>query len=340
MGYLTLVSQNIASCICRNPASLRVTLYAIIRRMAKTPQPTASLQKAWLDAMRPRTLPLALSCIALGTFLAAAANAYRWPITTFCLLTAVFLQILSNLANDYGDSIHGADHVQREGPQRAVQSGQITAATMKRAMFLFAGLSGVSGLLLLWLAFGADGLIGLLIFVVLGGAAIWAAVNYTAGSNPYGYAGWGDLFVLIFFGWVGVLGPYVLMAQQINWLLLLPATSCGLLAVAVLNVNNIRDIESDKKAGKFSIPVRLGPTRARVYHWLLLATAVFLATLYVLLTFTSYWAFLYVVAVPLLVRNATAVQNTYSPLALNPMLKQMVLAALAFNLLLGLGLII
>ena len=308
--------------------------------MTKTPQPAHSLRKAWLDAARPRTLPLALSCIALGTFLATADGAYSWPITTLCLVTAVFLQILSNLANDYGDSIHGADHVQREGPQRAVQSGQISAQTMKRAMILFGALSGISGLLLLWLAFGVDGLISLLLFVVLGGAAIWAAVNYTAGSKPYGYAGWGDLFVLIFFGWVGVLGPYFLMAQQLNWELLLPATACGLLAVAVLNVNNIRDIESDRQAGKFSIPVRLGPERARIYHWLLLATAVFLATLYVLLTFTSYWAFLYLLAVPLLVRNGTAVQNTTSPLALNPLLKQMVLSALAFNLLLGLGLIL
>lgn len=290
--------------------------------------------------MRPRTLPLALSCIALGTFLATAAGVYSWPITTLCLLTAVFLQILSNLANDYGDSIHGADHVQREGPQRAVQSGQITAATMKQAMILFAAMSGVSGLLLLWLAFGAEGLLGLLVFVVLGGAAIWAAVNYTAGSKPYGYAGWGDLFVLLFFGWVGVLGPYFLMAQQFEWTLLLPASSCGLLAVAVLNVNNIRDIDSDRQAGKFSIPVRLGPERARLYHWLLLATAVFLATLYVLLTFTSYWAFLYILTVPLLVRNGTAVQNTFLPVALNPLLKQMVLSALAFNLLLGLGLIL
>ncbi|WP_420632072.1 1,4-dihydroxy-2-naphthoate polyprenyltransferase [Candidatus Leptofilum sp.] len=306
--------------------------------MTDSTQSSPPLKKAWLDAARPRTLPLALSCIILGTFLAVADGAYSWPITTLCLVTAVFLQILSNLANDYGDSIHGADHVQREGPQRAVQSGQISAATMRRAMFLFAGLSAVSGLALIWLAFGAEGLIGLLIFVLLGGTAIWAAVNYTAGSKPYGYAGWGDLFVLIFFGWVGVLGPYFLMAQRLDWALLLPATSCGLLAVAVLNVNNIRDIESDKLAGKFSIPVRLGPARARMYHWGLLGTAVFLTTLYVLLTFSSYWAFLYILAVPLLVRNGTAVQNTTSPTALNPLLKQMVLSALAFNLLLGLGL--
>ncbi len=308
--------------------------------MTKTTQPATSLRNAWQSAVRPRTLPLALSCIVLGTFLATAAGAYSWPITTLCLVTAVFLQILSNLANDYGDSIHGADHVQREGPKRAVQSGQISAQTMKRAMFLFAGLSAVSGLALIWLAFGAEGMLGLLVFVLLGGAAIWAAVNYTAGRKPYGYAGWGDLFVLIFFGWVGVLGPYFLMAQRLDWLLLLPATSCGLLAVAVLNVNNIRDIESDRQAGKFSIPVRLGPERARLYHWILLGTAVFLATFYVLLTFTSYWAFLFVLAVPLLVRNGTAVQNTLSPLKLNPLLKQMVLSALAFNLLLGLGLIL
>ena len=122
--------------------------------MTDSTQTTPSLKKAWLDAARPRTLPLALSCIALGTFLAAADAAYSWLITTLCLVTAVFLQILSNLANDYGDSIHGADHMQREGPQRAVQSGQITAATMRRAMFLFAGLSAVTGLALVWLAWG------------------------------------------------------------------------------------------------------------------------------------------------------------------------------------------
>lgn len=287
--------------------------------------------------MRLRTLPLALACIILGSFLAAADGLLHWPVTILCVVTAVFLQILSNLANDYGDSLHGADHVERQGPPRAVQSGQIAADEMKRAMIIFALLSAVSGLALVVAAFGLAALPMILLFLLLGGASIWAAVNYTAGKNPYGYAGLGDLFVLVFFGWVGVLGTYFLQTQTITWQLLLPATSAGLMAVAVLNVNNIRDIESDAQAGKNSIPVRLGPYRARIYHWLLLIAAFTLAGFFALLTYRSPWQFLFVLSLPLILRNATAVTKTTAPLALNPLLKQMVITALAFDILLGLG---
>lgn len=291
----------------------------------------------WLHAMRPRTLPLALASIILGTFLAAADGALRWPVALLCALTAVLLQILSNLANDYGDSIHGADHVQRAGPARAVQSGQVSSQTMRRAMLLFAVLSAVSGLVLLWAALGPQALLYLLLFLLLGAAAIGAAISYTAGKKPYGYAGLGDVAVLLFFGWVGVLGTYFLQAQQLPAVLLLPATSCGLLAVAVLNVNNIRDIESDRQAGKRSIPVRLGARYARIYHWLLLAAAVVTALLYVLFTYESPWQFLFLLALPLLWRNGSAVARTHSPLALNPLLKQMSLTTLFFVITFGLG---
>jgi 1,4-dihydroxy-2-naphthoate octaprenyltransferase len=287
--------------------------------------------------MRLRTLPLALACIVLGGFLAVAAGAFRGEVVGLCVVTAVLLQILSNFANDYGDSLHGADHVERQGPKRAVQSGAISAAEMKRAMVIFGVLSAVSGLALIIVAFGAAALPLVLLFLLLGGAAIWAAVNYTAGKNPYGYAGLGDLFVLVFFGWVGVLGTYFLQAQTLSWELFLPATSAGLLAVGVLNVNNIRDIESDKQAGKNSIPVRLGAERARLYHWCLLIMAFVLAGLFTALTYHSPWQFLFVLAAPLLLKNGTAVSRTYDPLKLNPLLKQMVMAALVFDLLLGLG---
>ncbi len=305
-----------------------------------TTQSMPTKTQAWISAMRPRTLPLAIACIVMGAFLAAADGSFRWSVTVLSVLTAVFLQILSNLANDYGDSIHGADHVERSGPKRAVQAGLISASTMKRAMILFALLSAVTGIGLLWVAFGVRALVWLLVFVALGGAAIWAAINYTAGSNPYGYAGLGDMFVLIFFGWVGVMGTYFLQAQTLNWLMLLPATSCGLLAVAVLNINNIRDIESDKKAGKNSIPVRIGPEKARNYHWVLLIGAFLLAVLYVVLNFHSLWQFLFVLVVPLLVRNGTAVSRTYEPMKINPLLKQMSLITLAFILAFGIGQIV
>ncbi|MCP4423526.1 MAG: 1,4-dihydroxy-2-naphthoate polyprenyltransferase [Chloroflexi bacterium] len=290
----------------------------------------------WIEAMRPRTLPLALASIILGGFLAAAADSLDWITVVLAGLTAVFLQILSNLANDYGDSVHGADHVERLGPKRAVQSGQISATAMKRAMVSFALLSVGSGLVLIWLSLGQLAWL-FLVFGLLGGAAIWAAINYTAGRNPYGYAGLGDIFVLIFFGWAGVMGAYFLQTGRFDWLVMLPATSCGLLAVAVLNVNNIRDIESDEKAGKISIPVRLGPERARIYHWILLGTAVFAAALYVILNKSGLGGWLFLLGLPMVWGNGTAVSRTYDPLILNPLLKKTSLMTLAFVILFGLG---
>ncbi len=296
-----------------------------------------NMRQVWIEAMRPRTLPLALACIILGTFLAAADGLVNWQVAILAGVTAVFLQILSNLANDYGDSIHGADHIERAGPKRAVQAGHVTAPAMKQAVIIFVLLSAFSGIGTLWLAFGAQGIVLALVFMGLGGAAIWAAVSYTASSKPYGYVGLGDLFVLIFFGWVGVMGTYFLQAQQFDWLILLPATSCGLLAVAVLNVNNIRDIDSDRQAGKQSIPVRLGPERARLYHWILLGTAVLCAILYVLLNGAGLWQWLFILALPLIWKNGTAVAHTYDPLLLNPLLKKTSLMTLAFVIVFGIG---
>jgi 1,4-dihydroxy-2-naphthoate octaprenyltransferase len=298
---------------------------------------TTNKRKAWLGAMRLRTLPLALACIMLGAFLAAADGIFNWLIVGLCILTAVLLQILSNLANDYGDSLHGADSSDRVGPPRAVQTGAISPQAMKRAIIILAALTAVSGLALVIIAFGTNALPIVLLFLLLGGAAIWAAVNYTAGKNPYGYVGLGDLFVLIFFGWVGVLGTYFLQAHSFQGELFLPATSAGLLAVAVLNVNNIRDLESDKQSGKNTVPVRLGAERARIYHWCLLIMAFVLAGLYAALDYQSVWQFIFILTTPLLLRNASAVTQTYDPLKLNPLLKQMVFTALIFDFLLGLG---
>ncbi|PIE79604.1 MAG: 1,4-dihydroxy-2-naphthoate octaprenyltransferase [Chloroflexi bacterium] len=294
-------------------------------------------KQAWLVAMRPRTLPLAVASSIMGGFLAAADGVFSWMVTLLCVLTAVFLQILSNLANDYGDSVHGADRVARAGPKRAVQTGLIHADDMKRAMGGFAVLSALSGLTLVIVALGLSALPYVLLFVLLGGAAIWAAISYTAGSNPYGYAGLGDVFVLVFFGWVGTMGTYFLQAFTWNWLVFLPATSVGLLSVAVLNVNNIRDIDSDRQAGKHSIPVRIGPHKARIYHWILLGGAVLCAFGYVGLAYTSPWQFLFVLSLPLLIRNGTAVWRTHDPLKLNPMLKQLSLSTLVLVATFGIG---
>jgi 1,4-dihydroxy-2-naphthoate octaprenyltransferase len=295
------------------------------------------LYRVWLAASRPRTLPLAIASIILGTALAAAQGAFDWRIALFSVLTAILLQILSTLANDYGDWQHGADHSGRQGPPRAVQSGLISPQAMRTAIALTALLAVLSGIALLWFAFGRAALSLAFIFILLGAAAIGAAITYTAGKSPYGYAGLGDVSVLIFFGGVGVVGSYFTQTQTLNWLIFLPATSCGLLAVAVLNVNNIRDLESDRQAGKQTIPVRLGLAKARLYHWLLLSLALLCALLYVLLTFSSWWQLLFLAAVPLLIRNGRAVSQTSIPAQLNPWLKQMSIATLAFVILFSLG---
>lgn len=291
----------------------------------------------WLRAFRLRTLPLALSSIAMGAFLASDAGAFQWDIFLLAVLTTIFLQILSNLANDYGDSIHGADHVGRKGPSRTVQSGLITAQQMRRVIMLFTFLSLASGLILLIVSFGSEWQ-AILFFLVLGLLSIAAAVTYTVGRRPYGYLGLGDVSVLVFFGFTGVMGSYYLFTKTISWQEIFPAISMGLLSVAVLNVNNIRDIDSDRIAGKYSIPVRLGKRKAVIYHWTLLTLSVFFALLYTALHYQSPWQLLFLLAIPLFTMNAAAVSRKPSEL-LDPWLRQMAMSALLFVLLFGVGLI-
>ncbi len=269
--------------------------------------------------------------------MAAANGVFNGAVVGLCVLTTLFLQILSNLANDYGDTKHGADSVHREGPMRAVQAGHITPEQMKKGMLVFTLLSLASGLLLLWVSFGADGMLLALLFLALGLAAIWAAINYTAGNNPYGYAGFGDISVFVFFGLLGVLGTYFLQAQALEPVVILPALVCGFFATAVLNVNNIRDINSDTLAGKRSLPVRLGRKRARVYHLFLLSGGVLSAVLYVLLHFQSPWQFLFLLALPLVIVNGINVWRKQTSKELDPYLKQMALTTLLFVLLFGIG---
>ncbi|MGE0771402.1 MAG: 1,4-dihydroxy-2-naphthoate polyprenyltransferase [Cyclobacteriaceae bacterium] len=294
--------------------------------------------KAWISAFRLRTLPLALSCIGMGSFIAAASQAFRWDIFGLCALTTVLLQILSNLANDYGDSIHGADHSDRIGPTRAVQSGQISALSMRNALYVFVALCLASGVTLLVVAFGMN-VKAIAFFLGLGLLSIVAAVAYTVGKKPYGYVGLGDVSVLIFFGIVGVLGSQYLFTQSFSWLMVLPALSCGLFATAVLNINNIRDIESDRKAGKYSLPVRIGRDKAVVYHWLLLMVGFGLAVVFTVLTHQAWSQWLFVAVVPLLIRNGLAISRKQGR-ELDPYLKQMALSTLLFVALFGVGMLI
>lgn len=274
----------------------------------------------------------------MGGFLAAAAGAFRLDIFLLCVTTTIFLQILSNLANDYGDSVHGADSADRKGPLRAVQSGAISSQRMKAAVIVFVILCLASGITLLLVAFGLNWST-IFFFLGLGIVSILAAIAYTVGNRPYGYMGLGDISVLIFFGLVGVMGSYYLFVQQVSAVAILPALSCGFFSMGVLNINNIRDIESDQKAGKYSIPVRIGRTNAVYYHWFLLGAGQLSAVVYTVLTYRSGWQFLFLLTAPLFIKNAKAVWNKPSQ-ELDPYLKQMALSTLLFVLLFGSGLIL
>ncbi len=294
--------------------------------------------QAWLYAFRLRTLPLSLSCIGMAGFLAASMDKFNLGIFLLCCLTTIFLQVLSNLANDYGDSIHGADHADRKGPSRAVQSGAVSLAHMRRAVIVFSLLSLVSGIGLLLLSFGTNWK-SIFFFFGLGLLSILAAIGYTVGKKPYGYIGLGDISVLIFFGLVGVMGSFYLFTHHISWQEVFPALSCGFFSIAVLNVNNIRDIDSDRMAGKYSIPVRIGKKKATVYHWMLLTGGLLSAVAYTVLTYRSPWQYLFLIAAPWLVQNGIAIYKKSSE-ELDPFLKQMAISTLLFVLLFGIGLMV
>lgn len=212
----------------------------------------------WIEAARPRTLPLAIASILLGNFLAYAAGKFSFLTAALAILTTLLLQILSNFANDLGDSKNGVDNKNRKVALRAVQTGKISPSEMKNAVIITASLSFISGISLLYFALQYAKAQTIITFVMLGLLAILAAIAYTVGKKPYGYMGLGDLSVFLFFGWVGTFGTYYLQTEILNYYILIPASGCGFLSVAVLNLNNLRDIENDRKTGKNSIPVRIG----------------------------------------------------------------------------------
>jgi 1,4-dihydroxy-2-naphthoate octaprenyltransferase len=294
-------------------------------------------KEAWLHAVRLRTLPLALASILAGSFLAKWQGGFRWEILLLASLTTIFLQILSNLSNDYGDTVHGADSADRRGPVRAVQSGIISLAEMKKAMYLFGILSLISGLLLIYSAL--EDWILFLLFLGIGLAAIWAAITYTSGSKPYGYAGLGDISVFVFFGLTGVLGTYFLHTLSFEPLAVLVAISLGSFSTAVLNINNIRDIQSDRKAGKKSIPVRIGRKKAVFYNWTLIGIGYLTLVIFVFIS-KNYFSLLAVIASILMLKVGFGVQNAQNSEATDPFLKKMAISTLLWTLLFGLGLMI
>lgn len=288
--------------------------------------------RIWVDAARPKTLPLALVSILTGSVLAFSVGSWSWPVTGLALLTATLLQILSNLANDYGDALKGTDNEQRLGPMRAIQSGAVSLADMKQAMIINVLLTIVSGLALVFYAL--DSAQSIAAFLALGVVAILAAIAYTVGNKPYGYVGLGDLSVFIFFGLLGVSGSYFLHTGQIEWRLLLPSVGCGLLAVSVLNINNMRDIENDALCGKRTVVVRLGQQRAKIYHLLLLVGALCAFASYLLLQDRSAWLSVpFLFSLIVLFEHGRAVYRTSQPVQMAPLLPNAVKCALVTNVL-------
>ena len=299
---------------------------------------SVSSTKSWIQATRLRTLPLAIANVSMGAILSHYFGAFNWPLYLMTVITAILLQVLSNLANEYGDFIHGADHADRSGPSRTVQSGAISANAMKKAMYLTAGLSIVSGVILISLTTLSIPL--KIVFLALGLIAVWASINYTAGSNPYGYRGYGDVSVFLFFGLLSVVGSFYLQRVQWQWSILLPAISCGAFSMGVLNVNNIRDLESDAMAGKNSLALKMGRVKAVRYHALLLTVGIMASAIFTMIHLERGLQWLFLIITPLLIINFRAVQLKVKPMELDPYLKQMALTTLLFVISFGIGLLV
>ena len=293
--------------------------------------------KHWLQAARLRTLPLSLSGIFLAGFLAFSKGLFDILIFILAVLTTIGFQVLSNFANDYGDGVKGTDNETRVGPKRALQSGTISPQQMLRAIYLTTAITLGAAIGLIYAAFGVDDFAYSLLFFFLGIASIIAAVKYTMGKNAYGYSGFGDIFVFLFFGLLSVVGSLFLYTHQMDKTTFLPAFSIGLLSVGVLNLNNMRDRASDILAEKNTLVVKMGASWAKRYHYALLLLSFVTATVYVIGDFHSATQFLYTIAfLPIAVHFKTVYTNQI-PKDLDPELKKLALSTLLFSVLFGLG---
>jgi 1,4-dihydroxy-2-naphthoate octaprenyltransferase len=289
-------------------------------------------KQAWIHALRLRTLPLSLSGIILGSGIAASQDYWNWLVFLLAMVTTVLFQILSNLANDLGDSLKGTDNAQRIGPVRSVQSGVISTTEMKKAVIFTALLSFISAGLLIY--FGTKELSNsvLLTYVVLAIACVIAAITYTVGKKAYGYYGLGDLMVLLFFGGVSVLGVYPLFAKHFDWLLILPAFTIGSFSTAVLNLNNMRDRVNDERSRKRTLVVLIGPNLAKLYHVLLILGGIAMILIY-LFQIQNQYAFLGLVPCIVLLLHVRKVMATKNPADFDPELKKVALSTFAFAVL-------
>ena len=302
----------------------------------------------WIKAARLRTLPLSVSGIIMGSFIARwkllqDGEPWDWTIFALALLVTLLYQVLSNFANDYGDGVKGTDQNRiGEAEQRAVASGKITAKQMRNAVILFSVLSLVATLLLLYKAFFPNFINEFYTFIGLGIACILAAIGYTVGKKPYGYLGLGDIMVFIFFGLVSVCGSYFLFTKSFDWDILLPASAIGLLSAGVLNLNNMRDIENDAKSGKKTLALRLGFKNAMIYEMVILMLPPILVLIYMMINHLQeqgkYYAFIFFVTIFPLTSLRRKIIAVKEPKELDPFLKQVGIITLLMSVLVAVGL--
>ncbi|MAW96714.1 MULTISPECIES: 1,4-dihydroxy-2-naphthoate polyprenyltransferase [unclassified Leeuwenhoekiella] len=293
--------------------------------------------KAWVSAARLRTLPLSISGIIVGSALAYNAGAFRWDICVLALLATLGFQILSNFANDYGDGVKGTDNHERIGPARAMQSGLLTAAQLKKGIIFTALLTCLLSLALIFTAFGSTEFLKSLVFFILGLSAIIAAVKYTVGRGAYGYRGLGDFFVFVFFGLVAVKGTYYMFTQDWNPVVLLPAVTVGLLSVAVLNLNNMRDRQSDARVNKNTLAVIMGEKKVKFYHYALIGIAFLSVLIFFSNTNTWKWSAIALLVFIILIKHVVYVMRNTSPALLDPELKKVALSTFFFSILFAFG---
>lgn len=300
--------------------------------------------KHWIQAARLRTLPLSVSGIIVGSMYALAnptdnvltpTEVFNWRIFGFAILTTLGLQILSNFANDYGDGIKGTDNEDRVGPKRAIQSGVISPEAMKRAIIITSLLTLISAILLIYYAFRDTNLGYSLFYLILGVMAIVSAIRYTVGITAYGYRGFGDLFVFVFFGLVSTLGVNFLYSKQLDFILFLPAIAIGFLSVGVLNLNNMRDEASDRKSNKNTIVVKIGSANAKKYHYFLVVSAMVLVLVFAVLNSFHFDQYLFLLAYIPLTKHLHTVYKNHDPKALDPELKKLALSTFALSVLLA-----
>ena len=304
--------------------------------------------KHWIEAARLRTLPLSVSGIIVGSMYALAhptdtvltpTEVFNWRLFGFAILTTLGLQILSNFANDYGDGMKGTDNEDRVGPKRAIQSGVISPQAMKRAIIITSGLTLISAVILIYYAFRGTNLVYSVFYLVLGILAIASAIRYTVGNSAYGYKGFGDIFVFVFFGLVSTLGVNFLYSKQLDLILFLPATAIGFLSVAVLNLNNMRDEASDKKSGKNTLVVKMGSANAKKYHYFLIVGAMVLILVFAILSDFHFDQYLFLIAYIPLSKHLINVYKNQNPKLLDPELKKVALSTFALSVLLALCMI-